>query len=95
MKSRKSTSLVFYFLVLSQVNDRVLCQTKKVKKSKGISGSGICEWGGTFAYFQTAYNYQIAFNKYFAGISNTANAYYLYFSDGASKTYDEKMGEIT
>ena len=85
----------FYLLVLSQVNDRVLRQMKKVKKSKDISGSGICEWGGTLADSETAYNYQIAYNRYFAGVSDTVQSVYLYGAEVGGDTYDEKLGVIT
>ena len=79
---------VFYLLVLSQVNDRVLFQTKKVKKSKGISASCICEWGSTLADVETAYYYQMDFDRYFAGVSNTVLPYFLHGADAASDTYD-------
>ena len=89
--------MYFYLLVLSQVNDSVLRQTKKVKKnkSKGISGSGICEWGGELADFEIVYNYQIANDRYFAGIPDTALARSLYGADVASDNYDAKFGAIT
>ena len=67
----------------------------QVKKSKGISGSGICEWGGTLADFETSYYYQIAYDRYFAGISDTVQANCLHGDDEASNTYDEKLGAIT
>ena len=63
----------------------------KVKKSKGISGSGICEWVGNLADFKTAYNYQITYDRYFVGISNTASGRYIYGADAASDTYDAKV----
>ena len=77
--------MCFYLLILSQANDPVLRQMKKLKKSKGISGSGIYEWGGELADFETAYNYQMAYDRYFAGMSGKA----------ASDTYDAKLGAIT
>ena len=80
--------MCFYLLVLSQVNDKVLRQIKKVKKSKGISGSGIYEWGSTLAYVETAYYYQMDFDRYFAGVSNTVLPYFLHVADVASDTYD-------
>ena len=80
--------MCFYLLVLSQVNDRVLRQMKKVKKSQGISGSGICEWGGTLADAETAYNYQMAFDRYFAVVSDTVLAYCLHGADAAGNSYD-------
>jgi len=68
---------------------------KKVKKSKAISGVGICEWGGTLADSGTAYNYERAYNRYFAACSDTIQSNYLYGTEAASDTYDEKQGEIT
>ena len=68
---------------------------KKVTKSRGISGSGICEWGGELADFETAYNYQIAYDRYFAGMSNTITERFLYGGKSASDTYDAKLGAIT
>ena len=67
---------------------------KKVKKNKGISGSGICEWGGELADFETAYNYQIAYDRYFVGIYDTITDRFLYGADVASDTYDAKLGAI-
>ena len=68
---------------------------KKLKKSKGISGSGICEWGGELADFETAYNYQMAYDRYFAGMSDTITDRFLYGGKAASDTYDAKLGAIT
>ena len=68
---------------------------KKVKKSKAISGVGICEWGGTLADSGTAYNYERAYNRYFAGMSDTKQSIYLYGTEAGNDTYDEKLGEIT
>ena len=68
---------------------------KKVKKSKAISGVGICEWGGTLADSGTAYNYERAYNRYFAAASVTIQSIYLYGTEAGSDTYDEKLGEIT
>ena len=68
---------------------------KKVKKSKAISGVGICEWGGTLADSGTAYNYERAYNRYFAAASDTVQSIYLYGTEAGSDTYDEKLGEIT
>lgn len=68
---------------------------KKVKKSKAISGVGICEWGGTLADSGTAYNYERAYNRYFAAASVTIQSIYLYGTEAGNDTYDEKLGEIT
>ena len=68
---------------------------KKVKKSKAISGVGICEWGGTLPDSGTAYNYKISNNRYFAGIYDTVQSIYLYGVDVGSVDYDENMGQIT
>ena len=87
--------MCFYLLVLSQANDRVLLQIKKVKKNKGISGSGICELGGELADFKTAYNYKISYDRYFAGMSSTIKDRFLYVDNVASDTYDAKLGAIT
>ena len=84
--------MYFYLLVLSQVNDSVLRQTKKVKNSKGISGSGICEWGGTLADVETAYYYQIAFDRHFSGLSDTILASYVHGTDAAIAVYDDLVG---
>ena len=46
-------------------NDGFLRQMNKVKNSKGVSGSGICERGVTLADFETAYYYQIYYERYF------------------------------
>ena len=59
---------------------------KKVKKIQGISGSGICEWGGTLAYVETAYYYQMAFDIYFAGVSDTVLSYCLHGDEARSST---------
>ena len=61
----------------------------------GIWGSDICEWVRKLADFKTAYNYQIAHNRYFAGIYDTYLVRYLYGADAASDTYDAKVGLIT
>ena len=68
---------------------------KKVKKIKGISGSGICEWGGKLAYIKTAYHYQIAYDRYFSGMSDTLLDRFLYGNNAGSDTYDAKLGAIT
>ena len=68
---------------------------KKVNNSKGISGSGICEWGGTLADFGTAYYYQIAYDRYFAVVYDTVQANYLHGSDEAGDTYYEKLVAIS
>ena len=67
----------------------------KVKKSKGISVSGICEWGGTFTDSETEYYYQIDFDRNFAGIFDTVLAYAVHGDDAASRNYDEKVGANT
>ena len=59
---------------------------KKVKKIKGISGSGICEWGGTLADVETSYYYQMAFDIYFAGVSDTVLSYCLHVDEARSST---------
>ena len=81
--------MCFYFLVLSQVNGKVLPQLKKV------SGSGICVRGGELADYKTAYYYRIAYDSYFAGIYDTALARHQYGADVASDTYDAKLGANT
>ena len=68
---------------------------KKVKKSKVISGSGICEWGGTLADAETAYYYKTAFDRHFSGISDTLIARTVHGADAASDTYDELVGANT
>ena len=68
---------------------------KKVKKSKVISGSGICEWGGTLADVETSYNYQKAFDRYFAGITENVLVHAIHGDEAARSTYDEKLGAIT
>ena len=68
---------------------------KKVNKSKGISGNGICEWGGKLADFKTAYDYQIAYDRYFAGMTDTLLARFIYGNKAGSDTYDANLGEIT
>ena len=68
---------------------------KKVKKSKGISGSGVCERGGEFSDFETAYNYQMAYDRYFAGMSDTITGRFIYGGKAGSDTYDANLGAIT
>ena len=80
--------MCLYLLVLSQVNDRVLHQKNRVNKSKGISGSGICEWGDTLTDVETSYYYQMAFDRYFAVVSDTVLAYCLHGADAAGNSYD-------
>ena len=65
---------------------------KKFKKSKGISVSGICEWGGTLADDGTSYYYQISSDRHFAGVSDTFIANAVHGADVESDTYDEKVG---
>ena len=68
---------------------------KKVKKIQGISGSGICEWGGTLAYVETAYYYQMAFDIYFAGITKKSLVHAIHGDEAQSSSYDEKLGSVT
>ena len=62
---------------------------KNVKKSKGISCSGICEWGGTLADVETAYYYQKAFDRYFAGITENVLVHAIHGDEAARSTYDK------
>ena len=82
--------MCFYLLVLLQVNDRVIFQINKVKKSKDISVSSICEWVGTLADVGIGYYYQIYFDKCFLGVSNTVLANDLHGDDAENDAYDEK-----
>ena len=66
-----------------------------VKNSKDVSGRVISEWGGTLDDPETAYKYQIAYTRYFTGVSDTVQAIYLYVADMGSDTYDGNMGAIT
>ena len=67
----------------------------KVKKSKGISVSGIYEWGGTLTDSETAYYYQIDIHRNVSGISDTVLAHAVHGDDAASRTYDENVGANT
>ena len=68
---------------------------KKVKKSKAISGFGICEWGGTLADSGTAYNDEIVYNRYFVGVYDTVRSIYLHVAEVGSDNYNEKLEKIT
>ena len=45
--------------------------------------------------FETAYNYQMAYDRYFAGMSDTITYRFLYGGKAGSGTYDAKLGAIT
>ena len=67
---------------------------KNSTKSKGVSGSDICEQGGTLADLENAYCYELAYDRYFAGIVDTVLSRYLHGADVASDTYDGNLGSI-
>ena len=68
---------------------------KKVKKIKVITGSGICEWGGTLADVEIAFNYQKAFDRYFSGIAENVLVHIVYGDEAQSSTYYEILEAIT
>ena len=51
--------------------------------------------GGTLADVETAYYYQISFDRHFTGLSDTVLAYYVHGTDAASDTSDEQVGANT
>ena len=63
-----------------------------VKNSKTVSGRVIFEWSGTLDDREKSYNYQISYNRYFTGFSDTVLAIYLYVADMGS---DDNMVAIT
>ena len=74
------------------VNSRLLCQINNNNKSKVITGIGIYERGGTLVDVETAYRYELSYNRYFTGVFCTLLDKYVHGCDTGAESYDRNLG---